>query len=110
MHLLADPTTAAAVQEVVFFAAASLLNLDVDAVFFDTTSTYWERDAEDPPDDDGDDGTTGFRRYGHSKDHRDDLPQIVIRLEGTKREPRCGAGPGRGTQPMRPSCPQSRKT
>ena len=30
------------VQESVFFSVASLLNLEVDVIFFDTTSTYWE--------------------------------------------------------------------
>jgi len=48
-------------------------------LFFDTTSTYFERDSED---DDGEAG--GFRRYGHSKDHRPDLPQIVIGLAVTR--------------------------
>lgn len=77
MDLLADADTAGAVQEAVFFAAANLLNLEVDVLFFDTTSTYFERDEED-------DGDDGFRRYGKSKDHRDDLPQIVIGLAVTR--------------------------
>lgn len=59
----------------VFWAVADLLNLEVDLIFFDTTSTYFERDEEDEE---------GFRRYGHSKDHRPDLPQIVIGLAVTK--------------------------
>ena len=58
----------------VFFSVADLLNLEVDLLFFDTTSTYVERDEE------GD----GLPRYGHSKDHRPDLPQIVIGLAVTK--------------------------
>jgi transposase len=77
MDLLAEADTTGAVQEAVFFAAASLLNLEVDVLFFDTTSTYFERDAEDG-------GQDGFRRYGKSKDHRDDLPQIVIGLAVTR--------------------------
>ena len=68
MDLLADDATIAKVQESVFFAVATLLSLEVDLVLFDTTSTYWECDTEDP---DTDDGTTGLRRYGHSKDHRE---------------------------------------
>jgi hypothetical protein len=56
----------AELQETVFFAVAYLLSLDVDVLFFDTTSTYLETDA------DGD-----LRRYGHSKDRRADLPQVV---------------------------------
>jgi hypothetical protein len=31
----------------VFFAVANLLNLEVDLLFFDTTSTYFERDTEE---------------------------------------------------------------
>jgi transposase len=59
----------------VFFAVADLLNLEVDLIFFDTTSTYFEMDEEDE---------TGLRQYGHSKDHRPDLPQVVIGLAVTK--------------------------
>ena len=32
----------------------------------------------DPPDGGEGEGGPGFRRYPHSKDHRKDLPQIVI--------------------------------
>ena len=32
-------------QEAVFFAVANLLNLEVDILFFDTSSTYWETDS-----------------------------------------------------------------
>ena len=59
----------------VYFAVADLLNLEVDLIFFDTTSTYFERDEEDEG---------GLRQYGYSKDHRSDLPQIVIGLAVTK--------------------------
>jgi transposase len=76
MDLLVAADAQAEVQEAVFFAVADLLNLEVDLLFFDTTSTYFERDSEE------DDG--GFRRYGHSKDHRPDLPQIVIGLAVTR--------------------------
>jgi len=86
MDLLIEADTDASVQEAVFFAVADLLNLEVDLLFFDTTSTYFERDTEDPdpPDPDGGEGGRGFRRYGHSKDHRKDLPQIVIGLAVTR--------------------------
>jgi transposase len=80
MDLLVAADAQAEVQEAVFFAVADLLNLEVDLLFFDTTSTYFERDTEE--DGDGDDG--GFRRYGHSKDHRPDLPQIIIGLAVTR--------------------------
>ncbi len=79
MDLLVEADATAGVQEAVFFAVANLLNLDVDVILFDTTSTYFEADP-----DVGEDGTAGFRRYGHSKDHRPDLPQIIIGLAVTK--------------------------
>ena len=68
-----------------FFAVANLLNLEVDVLLFDTTSTYFETDPDpdSEPSQDGD-GQRGFRRLGHSKDHRPDLPQIVIGLAVTK--------------------------
>ena len=59
----------------VYWSVADLLNLEVDLIFFDTTSTYFELDEEDEE---------GLRQYGHSKDHRSDLPQIVIGLAVTK--------------------------
>jgi hypothetical protein len=93
----------------VFDAVADLLNLEVDLIFFDTTSTYFEtEDADEPawrdetghvlPDDSsGDDpsngqdvppaGATsraGFRSYGKSKDSRDDLPQVVVGMAVTR--------------------------
>jgi transposase len=77
MDLLVAADAQAEVQEAVFFAVADLLNLEVDLLFFDTTSTYFERDADD-------EGDGGFRRYGHSKDHRPDLPQIIIGLAVTR--------------------------
>ena len=81
MDLLIEADTDASVQEAVFFAVADLLNLEGDLLFFDTTSTYFERDTEDGA---GEEGEAGFRRYGHSKDHRKDLPQIVIGLAVTR--------------------------
>jgi transposase len=99
MDLLVEADTDASVQEAVFFAVADLLNLEVDLLFFDTTSTYFERDTEDPDHDPAEDGSVrspGFRRYGHSKDHRHDLPQIVIGLAVTREgvPVRCWCWPG----------------
>jgi len=78
----------------VFAAVAHLLNLDVDVVFVDTTSTYWEVDGADEladlqPEPEVDDGACkpveyGARRFGKSKDHRDDLPQVVIAMAVTR--------------------------
>jgi Transposase DDE domain len=86
----------AALEEVaaeVFSSVAHLLNLDVDVVFVDTTSTYWEMEVAgelaEAADRDGDGGDeapqeTAERRLGHSKDHRDDLPQVVIAMAVTR--------------------------
>jgi Transposase DDE domain len=77
MDLLVEADAQAKLQEAVFFACADLLNLEVDLLFFDTTSTYFERDEPES-------GEGAFRVFGHSKDHRPDLPQIVIGLAVTR--------------------------
>src|SRR4051794_33527468 len=77
MDLLVEADAQAKVQEAVFFACADLLNLEVDLLFFDTTSTYFERSEPET-------GEGAFRVFGHSKDHRPDLPQIVIGLAVTR--------------------------
>ncbi|MGI8872957.1 MAG: IS1634 family transposase, partial [Egibacteraceae bacterium] len=88
-----------ALQERVFFAVASLLDLEVDLLFFDTSSTYWETDrlpeelSEGDEDADAGDepgGRTvaerGRRAFSaHSKDHRPDLPQVVVGMAVTRR-------------------------
>jgi Transposase DDE domain len=95
----------------VYHNIADLLDLEVDLLFFDTTSTYFEIDSPDAavvrdatgaalPEDTGtqDANTPGaepdaggeappvaaFRSFGHSKDHRPDLPQIVIGMAVTR--------------------------
>jgi hypothetical protein len=93
----------------VYDQVADLLNLEVDLLFFDTTSTYFELDEPDEPtarDNRGrvvtpaprgatsgpaDSGPAeragepaGFRSYGKSKDHRDDLPQVVVGMAVTR--------------------------
>ena len=72
--------------EQVYFQTADLLNLEVDLLFFDTTSTYFERDEPDPDvvDEHGELLAPAFRAYGKSKDHRDDLPQVVIGMAVTR--------------------------
>jgi transposase len=81
LDLLVEADAEAKVQEAVFFACADLLNLEVDLLFFDTTSTDFETD----PDVDGyETDAPPFRALGHSKDHRPDLPQIVIGLAVTR--------------------------
>jgi hypothetical protein len=72
--------------EAVYFATADLLNLEVDLLFFDTTSTYFERDEaeQDLIDQQGNVIRPAFRTHGNSKDSRDDLPQIVIAMAVTR--------------------------
>ncbi|MBB4944218.1 hypothetical protein FHR32_008621 [Streptosporangium album] len=91
----------------IYNQVANQLNLEVDLLFFDTTSTYFELDEADEPiardehglpvsppasasasasdgDGDGEQDRAGFRTYGKSKDSRDDLPQIVIGMAVTR--------------------------
>src|SRR3990170_4169052 len=82
LDLLVEADAEAKVQEAVFFACADLLNLEVDLLFFDTTSTYFE--AEPDPAGEEANAAAPFRALGHSKDHRPDLPQVVIGLAVTR--------------------------
>ena len=81
----------------VYHQVADLLNLEVDLLFFDTTSTYFEFPGDDDPvardwrgeparseDEIDADKTIGFRTHGKTKDSRDDLPQIVIGMAVTR--------------------------
>jgi hypothetical protein len=85
----------AALEEIaaeIFYSVAHLLNLDVDIVFVDTTSTYWEMEVAaelaEVAGEDEDAGSLpeeqGARLFGHSKDYRDDLPQVVIAMAVTR--------------------------
>jgi len=79
----------------IFEQVANLLNLEVNLLFFDTTPSYFEPDDEDEPvprdsrgrvaasEEDADGKPAGFRACGKSKDHRDDLPQVVIGMAVT---------------------------
>ena len=84
-----------ALEKRVFERACEVLGLEVDLLFFDTTSTYFQveeadapvaRDEHGNPVPDGAEGTreAGFRTWGKSKDHRDDLPQVVIGMAVTR--------------------------
>jgi hypothetical protein len=83
--------------EQVYHQVADLLNLEVDLLFFDTTSTYFETGQDDQavardehgrvrPDGEPTDPVrdVGFRTHGKSKDHRDDLPQVVVGMAVTR--------------------------
>ena len=75
------------IQQEVFWSTASLLNLTVDLIFFDTTNTYFESDEPGPSE---------LKAYGKSKDKRDDLPQVTIGLAVTREgiPVRCWVLPG----------------
>lgn len=79
-------------QKDIFFSVAHLFNLEVDLLYFDTTSTYFEIEEEDSPED----ARQHLRRKGNSKDHRPDLPQAVIGLAVTREglPVRCWVWPG----------------
>lgn len=81
----------------IFASVAHLLNLDLDLVFVDTTSTYFESERPDLlpelQEEAGADGgggevvnpvESGRHAFGHSKDFRADLPQVVIAMAVTR--------------------------
>jgi hypothetical protein len=92
-HLLAIERSLA---EQAYFQVTDLLNLEIDLVFFDTTSTYFETEEADEgiprnergepvaPGSDDTAGEAGFRTHGKSKDSRDDLPQVIVGMAVTR--------------------------
>ena len=82
----------AELQELVFFNAANLLNLEVDIIFLDTTSTYFEVETPDDPED----TRLHLRRRGESKDNHPELPQVKIGFAITREgiPVRCWTWPG----------------
>ena len=77
-----------------FHSVANLLNLEVDVLFFDTTSTFFEIEDEDRGDEEA--GVEGLRRFGASKDRRPDRPQVVVGMAVTREgvPVRCWIFPG----------------
>jgi len=83
-----------ALEEAIYFRVADLLNLDVELVFYDTTSLHFEVAEEDrgAGEDDLVRGSreAGAKLYkaprkrGHSKNGRTDVPQIVVGLAVTR--------------------------
>lgn len=81
-----------AIEKAIYFRTADLLNLDVDLVFYDTTSVHFEVDQEDVGKEElvyGNDaaGRKAYRaprKRGKSKNGRDDAPQIVVGLAVTR--------------------------
>ena len=87
-----------ALEKRVFDRACEVLGLEVDLLFFDTTSTYFVTEEADAPvarDERGNpvpDGAespartreAAFRTWGKSKDHRDGLPPVVTGMAVTR--------------------------
>jgi hypothetical protein len=69
----------------VFVQAADLFQLDVDLIFYDTTTAYFEIDeADEQPEEWGGKLYVPLRRRGHSKEGRDNQPQVIIALAVTR--------------------------
>ena len=68
-----------AVEKNVFFEVANLFNLEVDLIFYDTTTASFHIDYEDDPDDDN----AMIRKFGHGKEGVW-APQVVIALAVTR--------------------------
>ncbi len=83
-----------AIERAIYFRMADLLNLDVEIVFYDTTSLHFEIDEPDRGFGENDEvhGSAlagkktyrALRKRGHSKNGRFDAPQIVIGLAVTR--------------------------
>jgi len=75
------------VEREVFDSVSHLFNLEVDLIFVDTTSTYFEIEEadEDELDEETGEVVPGLRkRSRHSKDKRPDLPQAVLGFAVTR--------------------------
>lgn len=77
-------------EEQVYWAAADLMNLEVDLLYFDTTSSYFEVEGSEIPEGDA------LRKLGYSKDKRPDLAQVIIGMAVTREgiPVRCWVWPG----------------
>ena len=73
------------IEKAVYFATADLMNADVDLIFYDTTSLHFEIDEEDEmPRTRWKRKFEPLRKRGHSKNGRQDAPQIVVGLAVTR--------------------------
>jgi transposase len=82
-----------AIEHALFHQVADLFNLEVDILFYDTTSLHFEIDDEDEGDEEGKrpgNEAAGRKSYlaprkrGYSKNGRRDAPQIVVGLAVTR--------------------------
>src|SRR4051794_20282681 len=73
------------IERAVFLRAADLFHLDVDLIFYDTTTAYFEIDE---PDEHcelwGGRLYAPLRRRGHNKEGHDNQPQVIIALAVTR--------------------------
>jgi hypothetical protein len=69
----------------VFLRAADLFRLDVDLIFYDTTTADFETDVTDEDEQEwGGKLYAPLRRRGHNKEGRDNQPQVIIALAVTR--------------------------
>ena len=74
-----------AIEQEVFWASVDLFKLDVDLVFYDATTAWFECDEEDVESHDWRGLTFApLRKRGHSKEGRDNDPQVIIALAVTR--------------------------
>jgi hypothetical protein len=74
-----------AIEEAVFWHGVDLFKLDVDLVFYDATTAWFECDDEDVTPESWRGLTFApLRKRGHSKEGRDNDPQVVIALAVTR--------------------------
>ena len=66
------------IEKGVYFRLADLFEVDVDLIFYDTTSVHFEIDDQDP------EGEGLARRRGFSKNGRGDAAQVVVGLAVTR--------------------------
>lgn len=71
---------AAEVEKTIFFNTADLFNLEVDLIFYDTTTASFSVDQEDDPERHA---NATLRKFGHSKDGTW-TPQVVVALAVTR--------------------------
>jgi hypothetical protein len=73
------------IEEEVFWHSADLFKLDVDLVFYDATTAWFECDEEDvAPETWRGLRFEPLRKRGHSKEGRDNDPQVIIALAVTR--------------------------
>jgi hypothetical protein len=74
-----------AIERDVFLRAADLLRLDVDLIFYDTTTAYFEIDeADEFAEQWAGKLFAPLRQRGHNKEGRDNQPQVIIALAVTR--------------------------